>query len=166
MGRTSTKTKQYENKRKSFLPEIIIFCDVILCNLEERYQHVRTISVLPWEWTEQVPPQQCWQLPVRLHGITPYKKICIVIVVRILRITSLLLHIMMMKSYRLTKKKESSCHNAEGLKYKTAQQGLLWKLKKTKTFLHRCSAFGSTVFDCRVWWRIYEKYTNEMYNFK
>jgi len=62
---------------------------------------------------------------------------------------------------------ESSCHHAEGLKYMTALQGLLQKLKKSKTFLHRCSAFGSTSFvHCRVWWKIYEKYTNEMYNFK
>jgi len=49
------------------------------------------------------------------------------------------------------KKNESSCHNAEGLKYKTAQQGLLRKLKKSETFLHHCLAFRSTVFDCRVW---------------
>jgi hypothetical protein len=50
------------------------------------------------------------------------------------------------------KKIESSCHHAEGLKYMTALQGLLWKLKKSKTFLHRCSAFGSTSFvHCCVW---------------
>lgn len=71
VGWTSAKTKQYENNKTSILPEIIIFCDVILCNLEERYQLFGAISVLPWQWTEQIPPQQCWQLLVRLHGITP-----------------------------------------------------------------------------------------------
>jgi len=37
----------YENNKTSFLPGIIIFCDVVLCNLEERYQHFGAISVLP-----------------------------------------------------------------------------------------------------------------------
>jgi hypothetical protein len=59
-------------------------------------------------------------------------------------------------------------YHAEGLKYVTALQGLLSKLKKRKekTFLQHCSAVESTAFVyCFVWWKMYEKYTIEIYNF-
>ena len=133
---------------------MIIFCDVILCNLDQRYQHFGgicfTLSMDKAGSSTVVLATSCQTTWHHTPEDNFHSHCCQNIKSHKPSITYLddedIKTVQKRQGKFMSQQKDVLCpkYHAEWLKYMRTLQRIFWKLKKSKTFLHSCWTCGST----------------------